>query len=406
MVLVLLWGWVRGRETRASLMQRMALHQAPAPSAGPRIWVHGASVGELRAAKHLIERLLDNGTHGLIVTANTQTGVQVARSWALDGVSCRRAPADSFGATSRFLTHWHVQALLTLENELWPNRVRACARRAIPAFGVGTRVPGAARTGGIVRRIAVDTLSAYRRIWPQHEAARDELQGLVAAELIGAPYNAKATLPWRPDRVAPPAELAPWAGLDIVLAASTHAPEESLLAQVLAQASEANPSLRMIIAPRHPDRGHRIARSLEKYGMSMACRSENERITADTRLYLADTMGEMDLWYGAAARTIIGGTFAPKGGHTPIEPILADSLVLHGPDTRNHQDSFAALDAAGGAILMADQAALVAALSRPMHADELAAGLAAGRRVVMTLAQEAKLRSNEIADHIYETVNA
>ena len=408
LALILLWAWVRGKETRTSLAERLVIGSMTSRRETPptlSIWVHGASVGELRAARHLITRLQEHSNFALVVTTNTASAQAMVSEWDVPRLHVARAPADAFGATARFLRRWRVAAQVTLENELWPNRMRVCRAHNLQVFGVGTRPPAALARGKFAKRIAAQSLGLYSRIWPLNSASRQSLAEVIPDARLDTAFNAKATVPAQPKGAPKSQVLAAWAGCDIVLAASTHAPEERLLLDAYRQALPKNPALRMIIAPRHPDRGPRLSRALTNNDISLACRSEGEQVHAHTNLYLADTLHEMALWYHGAPRTIIGGTFAPKGGHTPVEPILAGSLPLHGPDCRNHQDMFDALDLAGGAILLRDQTALIDQLATMMPEPMRRAKLAQGRDVVATLGATAMAQSDAIARYVAQQLN-
>ena len=120
-----------------------------------------------------------------------------------------------------------------------------------------------------------------------------------------------------------------------VLAASTHEGEDEAIVQGFAAARATRPDLRLILAPRHPRRGPRIAALLERAGLAHATRSAGEVPGPDSAVYLADTMGEMALWYRLAGITFVGGSLVDAGGHTPFEPAGAGSAILHGPHVGN-----------------------------------------------------------------------
>ena len=400
----MIWNWLRGKETATSLRDRLGWGAAH-PSERGRIWLHGASVGELQAARHLIETLLDKTPHDVIVTANSATGQAMVEGWAIPRVAVARAPADAFGATGRFLSRWDVRCLISLENELWPNRISTCKRRNIPVFGAATRTPKAAETKGWKAGLIHRTLARYTRIWPQTVAHEKALTSIVGSDTIGPIYDAKATVETGQLAQSFPADLQVWQGRQIILAASTHAPEERLLAKAFQTAIVQNPDLRLIIAPRHPERGGQIARSLESHTISMACRSEGEVVADDTTLYIADTLHEMGKWYAAADWTIIGGTFAPKGGHTPVEPILAGSVPAFGPDMRNHQDIADTLIQKGAALQITDEAGLVAFMSAPDAARDRGEMLTAGQSVLAEKRQRARDISQEIASAVMASVS-
>ena len=168
-----------------------------------------------------------------------------------------------------------------------------------------------------------------------------------------------------------------FAGRPVWLAASTHPGEEEVALDAHAQARRALPMLALILAPRHPVRGDGLAEMLRGRGLVVAQRSKGEPITAETDVYLADTLGEMGLWYRVASVSFVGGSLAPVGGHNPYEPALLGSAILHGPHVRNFADGYERLGAAQAAVLVRDAASLGTALAASLAPDRAAAMAAA-----------------------------
>lgn len=370
---------------RGAVAERLGLGAAPAP--GARLWLHAASVGEVRSARWVIEALLA-ARPGLqvLVTLNTATGRDLVRGWGLAGVTARLAPFDSAGAAARVLDRWQPQALIIVENELWPARVQAAYNRGVPVLVIGARLSArSARrwgwVGGLARRMLgmIDWLSAQ------------DAQSLERFQSLGLPQDAAGpvvALKARAEAVVlPPPFAAPAPRAQTLLAASTHAGED----EGIIDAFRANTTFRhLILAPRHPRRGDEIAQMLTARGLAFARRSKGETPTPDTAVYLADTLGEMDHWYAMAGSTLIGGSFAPKGGHTPWEPAAHGSAILHGPSLHNFAGAFAALDRAGGAIALPGLERLAGALN----------GLDADKQTRLSQAAKAALRATDHGDAV------
>ena len=182
---------------------------------------------------------------------------------------------------------------------------------------------------------------------------------------IGPPLNLKAAVRLAAGDDAPLRPLAaalPYSGT--LLAASTHAGEEIVVLDAFARMRRADPRLRLILAPRHPQRGDEVAALVRAAGLTLAQRSKDQAPTPDTAVYLADTLGEMASWYRLAAVTFVGGSLVPKGGHTPFEPAQFSSAILHGPDVANQSDAYRALADAEAAVEIDDAASLAAAARR------------------------------------------
>lgn len=376
LVLRLLLRRLRGTEPAGALAERLG--RAP-NSAGPVLWLHGASNGELASARALLESLIA-AAPGLrvLVTANTVTAREMVAGWGLPGVSVALAPIDHRLALRRFLGRAKPAALVVVENEFWPNRLAACADRGIPVLVVGARMSARsarrwARLPSLSRPLvqAIQLLSAQDAASEAHFVALGLPQGR-----IGPAVNLKARLA----PAIPEAELRRLAPLFLrdktLLAASTHAGEEAPVLEAFAALRQADPARRLILAPRHPRRAAEVAAQITAAGLPFAKRSQGELPGPQVPVLLADTMGEMPLWYALAGVTFVGGSLAPKGGHTPFEPAAQDSVILHGPHVGNATEAYAALQAAGAALLVTGAASLaeaVAALDANRQAELSAA---------------------------------
>jgi 3-deoxy-D-manno-octulosonic-acid transferase len=323
-----LWRVWRGRETEEDRAERLG-------AKGPQgaLWIHGASNGELASARWVIEALAARGP--VLVTASTVSGREMVRGWDI-GVAVALAPLDLPGALSRFLAGG-VAGFVNIEGEIWPRRFRTLARAGVPMAMIGARM--SAKTAGFWERVGARFLADVDLVSAQDPASSAYLTRL-GAEVTGlCDLKAEAVLrapvlPPAPDRER------------VVLAASTHEGEEAPLVEAFLRQTRYE---RLILAPRHPRRGDAIEALLRAKGIPVARRSRGEALGG--RVYLADTLGEMALWYAAAGVCFVGGSLVDRGGHTPWEPVRAGCAVLHGPHVGNFEAAYAALDAAGAARL-------------------------------------------------------
>ena len=308
------------------------------------LWLHGASNGELASARWVVAGLVA-ARPGLVVqvTCNTLTARAMVRGWQIAGVRAHLAPLDTAGATARLQRRCGARALMSLEGELWPNRMATCAAHSVPVLMLGARMSArTAKAWARVPDLARATLAQVCYASAQDAASRGHLLGLGLNPAAIAPdfdlkAQAVAGLP-QPDPL-PRADRATW-----LLAASTHQGEDAAILDAFAASGFAH----LILAPRHPDRAPAIAAMLAARGLTFAQRSHGAEPGA-ARVLLADTLGEMDRWYARCGACLIGGSLVDKGGHTPWEPIRHGCAILHGPSTRNFAAAFAALDAAAAA---------------------------------------------------------
>lgn len=375
-----------GRKEPRGLTERLAL--APPRPEGPTIWLHAASNGELASARATVIAILDRHPSAtLMVTTNTTTGRALAESWRLPRLIPALAPVDTHFATRRFLGALRPAALIVVENELWPIRLTLAAARAIPVFVLGARMSAKShrnwsRLPGLSRRVmgAITWLSAQ-----DQDSARRFLDLGLPQPRLGPVLNLKAAFVPQAGAL-----ILPWARATTLLAASTHPGEEEVILAAFAAARAENPALRLVLAPRHPRRSAEIARLIQGAGLPFATRSLDEVPQDATPVYLADTMGEMDLWYAGAGMTFVAGSLADRGGHTPYEPAAHGSAILHGPDVANFAPAYAALHAAGAAVRVETAQDLAAAILRLADAEAQAA-MAAKAREALSAADPATL---------------
>jgi len=396
LALSLLAARLRGRLSARDLAERLGGGQAGDAGKlhrGPRLWLHGASLGELAAARKLAETALSRDPAlRLIVTANSVTGRDAVRGWGHARIEARLAPLDYGAPLTAFLGRWQPEGLITVETEIWPNRFRACARRGIPVALVGARLSetSARRLRWLGRRGLARLCAAISYLAAQDEASEARFRALgVAPSAIGPRLLLKG------GAGAPPADEAELARLaralpraTTVLAASTHEGEEEIVLEAFRRARADLPALHLVLAPRHPERGDAVARAIEAAGLAVARRSQGDPPRADA-VYLADTLGEMGLWYRLAGITFLGGSLVPRGGHTPFEPVACGTALLHGPHIANNAAAFAALARGGGALPVSGagdlSAAIVALARQPERAEQMAE---AGARALAPLRRD------------------
>ena len=343
---------------KGAVAERLGL--GPSPRPGLTLWLHAASVGEVNSASWVVKTLhSERPDLQILVTTNTKTGRDRVQSWGLSGVTAALAPFDSAGAAGRVLDRWHPQALVIVENELWPARIRAADNRGVPVLVIGARISErSARRWGFGRGLVRQMLGRIAWVSAQDSASLSRLVSLGLPPAACGPVLALKAIGSGTARPAPFAAPAPRE--KTLLAASTHEGEEALILEAFLAAKAFD---HLILAPRHPKRGPQIAAHLRSQNVTFVQRSLNQVPGPGTTVHLADTLGEMDHWYQMAGVTVIGGSFAPKGGHTPWEPTRHGSALLHGPNVQNFAEPYAALDKAGGATEVADAPGLADALT-------------------------------------------
>lgn len=371
-----------GKEDPARVGERRGLSADVRPT-GPLVWIHGASVGEVLAAAALIERLRSLGLRILLTSGTVTSAAIVAKRFPPDVIH-QYVPYDSPRYVARFLDHWRPSLALFIESDLWPNLILSSAARRLPMVLINGRM--SQRSFPRWQRVQ-GTISALLDKFDICLAQSQTDAGRFAA--LGS-HNVVVTGNLKLDVPAPPADanklerlMAMTRGRPVVLAASTHPGEEEILTETHRTLAGYFPGLLTVIVPRHADRGEAIARMIFTAGLNPALRSHEDLPTATTDIYVADTMGELGLFYRLAPIVFMGGSLVEHGGQNPIEAIKLGASVIHGPHVFNFTDVYNALDAAGGARRADSQEALVKQFGQLLaHPDAREAVLAASEGVV------------------------
>lgn len=342
----------RGKELPARLHERYGA--GAARPEGRLLWLHAASVGETVSVLPLVSALAARDPAlRFLVTTGTVTSASLLADRLPPGLAARVAhrfvPLDVPRWVARFLEGWRPDAAVFVESELWPNLVAATAARGIPMALVNARMSARAarrwtRAPGFARRV----LSAFTLVLAQTEADAARLRALGATG-AACPGNLKFAVPPLP---AEPVELARLATLvgdrPAWVAASTHPGEEALVVAAHRRLAPAHPGLLTIIVPRHPERGAEVAALAG--GIPAARRSLGGDPAPGTEVLVADTLGELGLWYRLARLAFMGGSLVPHGGQNPLEPARLGCPVLVGPHTWNFTEILDRMAAAGGLV--------------------------------------------------------
>ena len=357
------WRLGRGKEDAARLGERLGRAARPRP-AGRLVWLHGASVGEGISLLPLVDLLLARG-FAVLLTTGTVNAARVLAPRLPAGAIHQFAPLDLPGAARRFIAHWRPDLAVLAESELWPNLVEGLHRAAVPLVLVNARMSERSarrwsRAPGFIGALLGRT--ALCLCQSEADAAR--------YRALGAPRVAVAGL-LKYDVPAPAADPEAVARFSAAVgprplwvAASTHAGEEAALLDAEAALRRDVPEVLTVLAPRQPHRGAALLAEAQRRGVPAALRSRGDAIHAGTALYVADTLGELGLWYRVSDLVFVGNSLAaPGGGQNPIEPARLGCAVLHGPHTDNFADVYPALDAAGGAAPVVDAGHLAEAVA-------------------------------------------
>ena len=322
------------------------------------IWFHVVSVGETNAAQPLIEHYLKAG-HPVLVTNTTKTGQARAKSLFLkapylDLFQAVYLPADQVHLIREFYQKYQPKLLALVETELWPNLIDQAQHFQVPCLLINARLSeksakGYAKVKGLTRGM----LQNLQQVLAQDLATQQRFIALgMPSERTKVVGNIKFDIRAPEDFVEQAVQLQQtWqlAHRKIITLASTHAPEEQQLLTALKPYFAEHPELLCIVVPRHPERFDEVAVQVQKLQLNMQRRSLAEVIQPDTQVYLADSMGEMWLWYALSQACYVGGSLnEPGGGHNILEPLALSVATVLGKNYFNFQsivDEFVAAEA-------------------------------------------------------------
>jgi len=371
---------LRGKEHTERGDERLGIASHPRPS-GTLVWVHGASVGECMAALPLIDALLAREGCQVLVTSGTVTSAKMMSERLPARTLHQFVPIDTPSATARFLDHWKPQVGLFVDSDIWPNLVLGARERGVRLALINARMSQRSfESWRWAPATANALLSAFEICFAQDDdiAARFKALGARDVRVIGSLKADAPVLPADPEKLAALRQAI--GSRPVLLAAQTHPGEEETVLPAHDSLRRTYPHLLTIIVPRHPARGPGIAMLC---GTRNAClRSRGELPTTDTAIYVADTMGELGLFYRLVPFAFVGGSLIPHGGQNPLEPAKLNCAVLAGPHTFNFASAYEAIFRAQGVGRVAgasDISALVASLlADPAKTQTLGRAAASG----------------------------
>lgn len=329
--------------------------------------MHAASVGETNAALPLAERLAARGPT-VLFTTGTITAAGVAGRRLAEGAIHQFVPIDTPASVERFLDHWRPDLVIFAESELWPTMLAAVHRRSLPLVVVNARMSGRSfRAWKAFTPLAHAVLGRAGLYLAQSQCDADRLRAL-GADRVLVTGNLKFDAPPPPaDETAVTEFRRQIAGRPTFVAASTHAGEEAGLIDAHREVIRDGTRLLTILAPRHPERGDAIAAQIAGAGFSVARRSSRDPIAEHVDFYVADSIGEMGIWYRLADLAFLGGSMVMHGGQNPIESAKLMVPIVHGAHVDNFREVYDSLDAANAAARVDNSAALVATVRRLIH---------------------------------------
>lgn len=353
----------KGKEDPARIQEKKAIISKNRPP-GALLWLHAASIGEAQSALILMDKCLEKHPKDLsiLLTTGTLSSARLMEKRLPANTFHQFAPLDHPLWVETFLDHWEPDFVLWMESELWPNMLAAIKKRFIPAMLVNARLSSRSfKLWSCVKPLAQTVLSTFDKILCQTPEDQDFFNRLGAPQTIvtnNIKYSAKP-LTFDKEEFKRLHECT--ATRPIWLLASSHNGEEDMACRIHEIVKRHIPELLTIIVPRHPERRVDIAQQCAAYNLKITWRGEHKALPDDDDdLYIADTFGELGLFYRLAPIACIGRSFSNDGGggHNPIEPAQLGCAILHGPHVQNLQDIYNDMDTSGAALYMSHESML------------------------------------------------
>ncbi len=331
--------YVKGKEDHARFNERLGLCKKQRPT-GTLFWMHGASVGECLSMLPLVRKLLEeNPTAHVMVTSGTVTSAALMANRLPERAFHQYIPVDFPWAARAFVKHWQPTAVLWFESEFWPNMLKSINAKKIPLILLNGRISDRSferwqKMPGCIR--AIQSLFTLSLGQTKEDARRLKVLGAQDVACVGNIKCAAGMSPFDPAELQKMKDCIgtrpSWT------MASTHANEEEQGVSVHQTLAKTYPDLLTIFVPRHPNRADSIETMCQKNGLTVARRSRGELPTADTAVYLADTIGEMGLLYQLSDLVFVGGSLIPFGGQNMLEPMRMKRIVFIGPHAFNFRE--------------------------------------------------------------------
>ncbi len=361
--------WVLHRRMGADpkrFAERLGHHNSE--GGGSVVWFHAASLGEVTQVAALAQHLIKSQKAEFLVTTTTAAGADwVARE--MPYVTHRFAPIDTPRATERFLDGWSISAAIFVEGDLWPRLLGGLHKRGVPRILLNARH---SRTRARFPAAFAALLTPFALVTCRSETVAEAMAALgLAVDRVHVLPDLRLT---QPKLAVPHEALAPVSravgARPVWLAASTHPADEEAVLAAHREVLAACPTALLIIAPRHPNRGLPLQKLAQSRTLSTSRRSLGEDISTATQVYIADTLGELGVFFTLCPVTFLGGSFGQEGGHNPYEPICFDTALVYGPHVKNFADAYEALHRAGAAKKVEDAAQLGPAIMHMLRGEE------------------------------------
>lgn len=341
-LLRLYWRGHKAPLYRQRWLERLGFYRCELGS-GNLVWFHAVSVGESEALFPLIKHIQHNRPDlSLLVTTTTPTGSERVKAVLGETVLHVYLPYDMPDTVARFMQHFKPKMAVIMETEIWPNLFAACKQRTIPLYLVNARLSGkSARGYQKLGRLSQEAVRNITTIAAQSKQDAERYMRIGAlSDQVHVTGNIKFDISIEPSLLKSGKDLKTGLlqGRKVWIAASTHKGEDEIFLKVYQQLKTRFPALLLMLVPRHPERFNDVKKLSEQAGLQTVMRTQAQQISADTDVYIADTMGELKMLYASADIAFVAGSLIPVGGHNVLEAAALGLPVIFGPNMFNFRE--------------------------------------------------------------------
>ena len=344
---------VIGKEDKKRFPERLGKAGIARPQ-GNLVWIHAASIGESVSVLPLLTAIRQKyPSINILMTTGTVTSAKLLEKKLPKDIIHQFVPVDMHYAVKRFVAHWRPDLAIWVESELWPNLVCNTSQTGCPMLLINARMSDESLVKWKKHKPLADNIfGCFTLCLAQNEKEADKFLHAGIKNSIAA-GNLKYESPSLPSDPENTANLIRMIGnRRIWVASSTSRGEEEIAALTHIKLAEKYPDLLTIIAPRHPNRMAEIRTMLEAKGLNTSVRSQGDDVHADTQIYLADTIGELGIFYRLSNIVFMGGSLVDHGGQNPLEPARLNCAILSGPTIYNFEEIYADMKAANAVIIV------------------------------------------------------
>ena len=347
----------KGLETKDKkrMVERFGKTFAHRPKNAKVVWFNAASVGESNSIMPVVDRVLAGYPNAFVVVTTSSLTAADNMAKKLKGKNAvhQFLPVDRRAYVDRFFNYWKPELGFFVDSDFWPNLILSAKAHDVPLVLLNGRISDKSFAKWKKNLSFAKTLMHGFKFGfgkSDEDKRRLSVMGMEPVECVG---NLKYGVPPMSCDKAELESLQKKIGKrPVFVVSSTHPGEEEICLSALLIIKKTFSNVLMILAPRHPARGQEIYDMVEANGLHAALRSRGDDITPVVDVYVADTMGELGLFYTLSDIAFVGGSLVPWGGHNPMEPARLHNVVLSGKNVMNFQETFDLLKAENAVIML------------------------------------------------------